>query len=234
MKKVLVCLLIGLAMLTTSCKKNDENSNQNENRHIDSKGILLATVDIQSNVIDYKFDLEELSYRLNNTHRNKSEYNDFILESMIIIDTLPQSKNTQAEIKISVINTTKEESFTIWLMENFILKDVKDQSVDYYLSKNVKKGNYTMGTWGREKTYIGIVENNNLIIETIDSICYAPHVPKWTISCKPTNCMKGCDKTKLADHYWRCSNCEEGQENAKCEQGESWLLRFLMELVSIF
>lgn len=45
--------------------------------------------------------------------------------------------------------------------------------------------------------------------------------------------MKGCDKTKLADHYWRCSNCEEGQENAKCEQGESWLLRFLMELVSI-
>ena len=160
--------------------------------------------------------------------------NRTLLESMIIVDTLPTSTTTRAEMKISVINTIKEESFTIWLMEDFLVKDVKEQSVDYYLSKDVKKGNYTMGTWGREKTYIGIVENNNLTIKTIDSLCYSPRVPKWTISCKPTNCMKGCDKTKLGDHYWRCSNCESGQVDAKCEQGESWLLRFLMELVSIF
>lgn len=231
MKKVF-CLLIGLAMLTTSCKKNDENSN--EIRNIDSKCVLLATIDVQNGVINYKFNLDELSYKLN-TICSKREYNDFILESMIIIDTLPTSMTARPEMKISVINTIKEESFTIWLMEDFIHKVVKDQSVDYYLSEDVKKGNYTMGTWGREKTYIGIVENNNLTIKTIDSLCYAQQrVPRWTISCKPTNCALGCKKTELSEHYWRCSNCEPGQVDAKCEQGESWLLRFLMELVSIF
>lgn len=230
--KILIALFT-MIMLLVSCKKNNEDFNPNENEIIDSKGILLATRNIQNGEIYYNYDLEELNYSLHK-RSNTSEYKDFILESMFIIDTLPISKTTHAEIKISVINTEKEESFTIWLMDNFIIKDVKEEYVEYFLSKNVKEGNYTMGTWGNNKTYIGTVYNDSLTIETIDGLCYAPRVPKWTISCKPTNCMKGCDKTKIDNHYWRCSNCEPGQENAKCEQGESWLLSFLKELVSIF
>ena len=79
-------------------------------------------------------------------------------------------------------------------------KKVKEQSVEYYLNRNLKKGVYTMGMWGKDKTYIGTVINDSLTIKTIDSLCYAPHVPRWTIACKPTNCYNGCDKTKKRIH----------------------------------
>ena len=113
-------------------------------------------------------------------------------------------------------------------------KKVKEQSVEYYLNRNLKKGVYTMGMWGKDKTYIGTVINDSLTIKTIDSLCYAPHVPRWTIACKPTNCYNGCDKTKKGFMYWRCSNCDSGQTDAKCEQGESWILSVLKDILSIF
>ena len=103
MKKVLVCLLIGLAMLTTSCKKNDENSNQNNSK----SETPIAIYNNEKGIMTYNFDAEMLTIKINEQFvaRNEQPSNRYIVESVQILDSLPSNSNVKPEIKIVILDT---------------------------------------------------------------------------------------------------------------------------------
>ncbi len=84
MKKVLVCLLIGLAMLTTSCKKNDENSNQNNSK----SETPIAIYNNETGIMTYSFDIDMLNIKINEQFATRTEQpsNRYIVESVQILD----------------------------------------------------------------------------------------------------------------------------------------------------
>ena len=93
MKKVLVCLLIGLAMLTTSCKKNDENSNQNNSK----SETPIAIYNNETGIMTYSFNIDMLNIKINEQFATRTEQpsNRYIVESVQILDIyLHLSNNT--------------------------------------------------------------------------------------------------------------------------------------------
>ena len=214
MKKVLVCLLIGLAMLTTSCKKNEENSNQNDSTERNA----LAVFNHQNREMKYSFDVEVL----NDEYSSKNKSNRYILESVTIVDDKPLEKNVRPELKIVIIDTDTETTHTTWLMDYFLEKKITAGKTEYYFDSDVENNNYQCLHYNSDGTFTVIsVNDNNYNIETKDSPLYQIR-PKWWITCtkkgdhcKPSDCMK----VKVADNYWGCS---EGSDGCVCIENTLW------------
>lgn len=139
MKKVLVCLLIGLAMLTTSCKKNEENSNQNDSE----SETPIAVYDNKTGVMTYNFDAETLTIKINEQFATRSEQpsNRYIIESSELINK--NVNNVFTTLKVTYIDTEEETSTTAWLIDNFIKTEIRENKTYYYIDNEVQSNNYS-------------------------------------------------------------------------------------------
>ncbi|MBO5848949.1 MAG: hypothetical protein J6R17_07075 [Bacteroidales bacterium] len=235
MKKVLVCLLIGLAMLTTSCKKNDENSNQNNSK----SETPIAIYNNEKGIMTYSFDIDMLNIKINEQFATRTEQpsNRYIVESVQILDSLPSNSNVKPEIKIVILDTENETSNTFWLMEFFTYKITSSSKTEYYLNEDVKRGVYTMATILDGFVYKLHVNGENYLTEKIidspfsTSSDYLVMAKNWFVCCTATNCTKDeCIKSGT----WKNTYCTPCESPGTCTRGPvPWIGGLISGIVAI-
>lgn len=214
MKKSILCLLVGVMILTTSCKKDDEVNNNNDS----SKRKSIAVFNHQNKEMKYSFDIDALNELYYSNYRSDR----YILESVTIIDNKPLDKDICPELKFVIVDTEKELTHTTWLMDYFLEKKVCSNKTEYYLDRDVENNNYQCLHYNSDGTFTIIsVDDNNYTFETTDTPLYQLR-PKWWITCtkkgdhcKPSDCMK----VEVANHYWGCA---EGSAGCTCVENTLW------------
>ena len=220
-------LLIAAAVVISfeACNKTNKTSVEPTTVQINRKP--LATYDHNQGKMTYSFDLEKINADFNRS-MSKTDENRYIVESIEIIDNDPSNAEVYPEIKIVIIDTEEETSTTTWLMDAFTTKNVNNGNTIYFLDIEVESGNYAFATNNTDGTIVAC----HVVNGEINNISYASGEgwnPRWAISCKGKNCTN-CRKIKVEQHFWSCTECTSGE----CIMGNSWLLEFLTELVSIF
>ncbi len=220
-------LLIAAAGVITIEACNKKNETSVEPTTVQNYRKPLATYDHNHRTMTYSFDLEKINADFN---RSVSKTNEgrYIVESIEILDDAPTDAEVCPEIKIVVIDTEEETSTTTWLMDAFATKNVNNGSTIYFLDIEVESGNYAFATNNEDGTVVACQVVNG----EINNISYASGEgwnPRWAISCKAKN-RTNCRKIKVEPHFWSCTECSSGE----CNMEDSWLLKFLTELVSIF
>lgn len=224
MKKVLLYLLTGVMMLTTSCK-NEEKTNSDES----TSEKAIAVYDSKTGVMTYNFDAETLTIKINDQFATRGEQDRYIVESVQILDSLPSNARVQPEIKVVLLDTEDETSYSFWLMEFFTYKKISSSKTEYYLDDEVKSGIYEMASAHDGYIYKYHINGESYLAEKIvdpqfsTASEYIAMAPRWFIDCIATNCLVGeCHKQ---GSFWNadCGVCTP--PNSICtRQPASWLV----------
>lgn len=212
MKKVLVCLLIGLAMLTTSCKKNDENSNQNNSK----SETPIAVYNNETGIMTYNFDAEMLTIKINEKFvaRNEQPSDRFIVESSELINK--NDNNIFTTLKITYIDTEEETSTTAWLIDNFIKTEIRENKTYYYIDNEVQSNNYSFCYNVGRDVYIANVVNGFSSSRKWDGVSKLP--ARWFVQCTGHNCNASTCQPKKFEGYYGCTPCSVVDKDHWCEQ----------------
>ena len=223
MKKVLLCLLTGVMMLTTYCKK-EEKTNSDES----TSEKTIAVYDNKTGVMTYNFDAEMLTIKINEQLATRGEQDRYIVESVQIIDSLPSNARVQPEIKVVILDTDDETSYSFWLMEFFTYKKISSSKTEYYLDDDVKSGVYEMASAHDGYIYKFHINGESYLAEKIvdpqfsTASEYIAMAPRWFIDCVAVNCEVGeCHKQ---GSFWNadCGVCTP--PNSTCtRQPASWI-----------
>ena len=186
------------------CKKGNE-VNVVSNEQDDRKPI--AVYDNNSRVITTLVDVEALNTIFNEPSlANKELTNRFVAESIEVLDSMPRNKNVRGEIKITLLDTEEECSYSVWCMNSYVVKDVKEQRVDYYLDENVANGNYNIAFKNEDIYYVANIVGDSLSsIHEVDPLDYAC-VPWVLFTCRSVDCTNQCDKQGTFLHA-SCKPC---------------------------
>ena len=188
-------------------KGSDTYINQNYKKPIamfdNSSGLITTFID--ANAINEKVGEESVVI--------KDDANRFVLESVEIIDSVPRNKDVAGEIKLTLLDTEEECSYTIWCMKNFVVKDVKEQQVNYYLEDNVANSSFNVAFKVQDICYIADFVGDSLSLHEVDNMDYGinPWVLFW---CRSVDCTNQCDKAGTFFHAY-CKPCpfHDGQCN---------------------
>lgn len=211
------------ALIIVGCRKENETSNIIEKQPI-------AKYNRENNTMSYYLDLNKISDNLNKeTADSKGTTDRFLIESIEVIDEAYDDEEILPEIKVVIIDTEEEVSYTTWFIGDFTEKVVHNTITDYYLDSDVQKGKYEFASNNDDGTVSFCkVDNGKVEVDVVDNEAL-PRVPKWTISCKAVNCTY-CHKIKIQEHpnVWSCSECTNGT----CERGPSWFLNTVSNIFS--
>ena len=201
-----------------SCNKDDDET-LDPSYQEPQNGKLLAVTDNNTGRTTYHFDIEKMNMLLNEKLTSKTSSDRYVVESMTIIDTMPLVKDFNPEIKIVLLDTDEEVTYSTWLTGFYTNKVITGQKTSYYLSSDVAAKNYEFAFYENDQLFVACVNGLNYSVERRDSALYAPYRPKWSFTCKATNCLIGeCEKvyTGLGDHHYTCSPCT--LPGSKCER----------------
>lgn len=166
----------------------------------------IAVFDNKSNLITTFVDAEAINTKLDeHFHALKNNANRFVVESVVVLDSVPRNKEVLGEIRITLLDTEKECSYSIWLMKSFVVKDVKEQQVDYYLDDNVANGKFDIAFKAENAYYVADFVGDSLSIHEIDILDYSCH-PWVSFYCRSIDCTNQCDKNGSALNAW-CKQC---------------------------
>ena len=212
-KNVMVVSILAIITATVfGCKKENE-VNVVSNEQTLRKPI--AVYDNNSGLITTLIDVETLNTKFNVfSHTNKNLSTRFVTESVEVLDSVPRNKDVAGEIKITVLDTEGEYSYSIWCMNSFVVKDVKEQQVDYYLDETVENGNYDFAFKDGDTYYVASLVCDSLSIHEVDSLDYGCR-PKWAFMCRSRNCEDECTKGGVWYSSW-CHRCI--LDNGDCEE----------------
>ena len=195
------------------CKKDNEvpcteaNDNNGQRNPI-------AVYDNNSGMITTLINVEALTTKFNKSFlTNKNLDNCYVAESVEVLDSMPYNKDVRGELKITLLDTEEECSYSIWCMKDYVVKDVKEQQVDYYLDENVENGNYDFAFKEGELYYAADFVGDSLSIHQIDSLDYGCR-PKILFICKSRNCEDLCSK----GGKWYSSWCRRCPTDGDCEE----------------
>ena len=226
-KNVIVVMeLAVIAATVSSCKKENEVNIVSNEQNLRKP---IAVYDNNSGLITTLIDAEALNIKFNESfHTNKDFGNRFVAESVEILDSVPHNIDVAGEIKITVLDTEEECSYSIWCMKSYVVKDVKEQQVDYYLDEDVANGNYDFAFKEGDVYYVADFLGDSLSIHEIDSLDYVCR-PQFAFVCKSRNCEDNC--TKGGDWYsaW-CHACP--LSNGDCE--EVGMISHLLSYLNFF
>lgn len=222
-KLMIVVVLAAIVTVVFGCKKENETNIVSSEQNLRKP---VAIYDNNTGLITTLIDVEAMNVVFNqSSNTNKDLSNRFVTESVEVLDSVPCDKDVAGEIKIIVLDTDDECSYTIWCMKSFIIKDVKEQQVEYYLDEDVANGNYDFAFKEGNTYYVADFVDDSLSIHEVDSLDYGCR-PKFMFFCRSRNCEDNC--TKGGDWYsgW-CRRCP--LENGDCEEMGiiSWLLSFI-------
>lgn len=167
----------------------------------------IAIYDHNNGAMTYSFDLEKLNHEFNKKVSRTSQ-DRYIIESIEILDEAPTDAGTNPEIKIVVIDTEEEVSYSTWLMESFATKSVFDDNTCYYIDEDIVIGIYSFVSQDGDVYYQYDVNGNSYSRKETNPAMYSSFRPKWTFTCRSTNCNVGeCEKVKIEDYHYTCSPC---------------------------
>ena len=193
-----------VAMVLVACKKEKSTEvalQTAETEEITSNPI--ATFDNASGEIRTFVDPVLLTEKLNESYFIKGESNPYVVESVSVLDTMPRNTDVGAEIKITLLDAEEECSYSIWCMKSFVVKDVKEQQVDYYLEDNVANGNFDLAFKEGSTYYVANIVGDSLSIHEIDSLDFGCR-PWIVFICRSKNCENKCEKTGSWYNAWCC------------------------------
>ena len=159
--------------------------------------------------------------------KDKDDASRFVVESVEIIDSLPRDENVAGEIKITILDTEEEYSYSIWGMKSFIVKDVQEDKVDYYLNDDLANGIAEFAFKGGDIYYVASRVGDSLSIHEVDSLTYVS-TPWIIFYCKSINCLSSCEKGGQWYLGW-CRQCP--YNNGQCSQ-ES-ILPIVLEVIGL-
>lgn len=194
-----ICLTI-TALIITSCNK-DKLNDITINNDIDDRE-LLAVYDNTTETMTQLINIEKLQQKIN---VNKTTSDKFVIESVLILDSVPCDSAVLPELKISILDTENETSYSIWYMKKYIEKNVKNGRTEYYTDKSVLSGNYTFGYTWDGRFYTVSVNPNGFTTNEINQ-SQIEMLPRWTLICLSVNCSEACEKT---GSFWNahCKSC---------------------------
>lgn len=191
-----------VAATVLSCEKEKEaitNINQNYRKPI-------AVYDNNSKLITTFIDAQAINEKLDERFiALKDDANRFVIESVEVLDSVPRNKDVAGEIKITILDTDDGYSYSIWCMKSFIVKDIKEQQVDYYLDDNVANGNFDVAFKVQNTYYIANFVGDSTSIHEVDSLDYGCH-PWVLFNCRSIDCWGDCEKNGTALHAY-CKQC---------------------------
>ena len=222
-----VLMVMVMALMVSSifgCKKETEvnavSSVQNPRKPI-------AVYDNNSGMITTLIDAEALHTKFFESFRTSKDLaNRFVTESVEVIDSVPRNKDVRGEIKITLLDTEEEFSYSIWCMKSYVVKDVKEQQVDYYLDEDVANGNYDFAFKDGNTYYVADFAGDSLSVYEIDSLDYGCR-PKIAFMCMSKNCGNHCTKSGEWYSSW-CDRCP--LPNGDCV--EKGLLGYILSSLS--
>ena len=183
--------LVLVAATVLSCEKQNGSGTNNDSNNRSP----IAVYDNNTGLITTLIDAEAINEKIDESFLGlKDDANRFVIESVEVLDSVPRNKNVNGEIKLTVLDTDDECSYSLWCMKSFIVKDVKEQQVDYYLDDNVANRNFNVAFKVQDKYYIADFIGDNMTVHEIDSLDYSctPWVFFW---CRSIDCTNQCDKT---------------------------------------
>lgn len=190
------------ALIIVGCRKENETSNIIEKQPI-------AKYNRENNTMSYYLDLNKISDNLNKkTTNSKGTTDRFLVESIEVIDEAYDDEEILPEIKVVIIDTEEEVSYTTWLMGNFSHKDIDSSDTYYYFDDDVVAKHYEFVNYEDDKLYAFKVDGNTCTKKEVNPLTYSSFRPKWAFSCRATNCKVGeCEKEKVADYCYTCGPC---------------------------
>ena len=221
-KNVIIVAVLAVFVATIfGCKKENKViavSNEQTSRKP------IAVYDNNSGLITTLIDSETLATKFNvSSHTNKDNANRFVTESVDVLDSVPRNKDVKGEIKFTILDTEEECSYSIWCMKGYVVKDVKEQQVDYYLDENVENGNYDFAFKEGNTYYAADFVGDSLSIHEIDSLDFGCRI-RILFICKSENCGDQCSKAGSWYSNW-CRICR--LPNGKCR--EMGIIEFLFD-----
>ena len=219
-------LLLALIVFTnSSCKKETKVNEVSSEQYFRNP---IAVYDNHSGLINTFVDADTINKKLNEKFlKDKDDASRFVVESVEIIDSLPRDENVAGEIKITILDTEEEYSYSIWGMKSFIVKDVQEDKVDYYLNDDLANGIAEFAFKGGDIYYVASRVGDSLSIHEVDSLTYVS-TPWIIFYCKSINCLSSCEKGGQWYLGW-CRQCP--YNNGQCSQ-ES-ILPIVLEVIGL-
>lgn len=211
MKKVLLYLLTGVMMLTTSCK-NEEKTNSDES----TSEKAIAVYDSKTGVMTYNFDAETLTIKINDQFATRGEQpsDKFIIESSELVNK--NANNIFTILEVVYIDTEEEISTTAWLTDNFIKTEISENKTYYYIDDEVQSNNYSFCYNIGRNVYIVDVVNGFSSSREWDGLSKLP--ARWFVQCKGHNCNASTCQPEQFEGYYGCTPCSVIDKDHWCEQ----------------
>ncbi len=183
----------------------------------------IATFNNATEEMTYSFGLYEIQQKWNENLASKTNQDRFIIESIQVLDSLPNDIAVLPEVKITLLDTEEVTTYTFWLMQNFTEKEVAQNGTIYYVETEVSTGVYEFGYRIGNQYYKVSVNGDNCVTTEIDSpMCMTSGLPKFLLWCRSENCTKTCAKNGTW-YNAGCDPCGDDQGGKCTEELQLWV-----------
>lgn len=219
-------ILMGVFALTVvaatiiACNKEKEtNLTQQSTEETSCK--LIATFDHSTDRMTYHFDILEMQQKLNEETATKTIQDRYVIETVQMLDSVPLNQSVLPEVKITVLDTEEEASYTMWLMRAFTEKEVRQDVTNYYAESSITTGVFEFGFRHENKYYKVSVNGDNFVTTEIDQLEFSNNLPKIFLWCRRDNCATECTKGGSWFNAY-CNPCRDNQGGRCLEDVSPW------------
>lgn len=222
--KILATIMIVAAVATAfvACNKEKDPVAQ-QLAEVEAARKPFATFDNTTGQMAYHFDVFEIQQKWNENLASKTIQDRFVIESIQVLDSLPNTSAVLPEVKITMLDTEDETAYTFWLMQNYTEKEVVQNETRYYVENEIRTGVYEFGYHIGNQYYKVNVNGGNCVISEMDSLtCMASGLPRFLLWCRSDDCIKECTK-KGTWYYASCNPCKDNQGGRCTEELHPWV-----------
>ena len=214
LKYIMATLMVALivAVVCVACNKDKETPVQEANNNSENEPNTevverkpIAVFDKNTGVMTTLIDINSLNAQMKEFYASRGDTDRYVIESVEVLDTVPYDKNVTGEIKIIILDTEDECSYSIWCMKSYTIKDVKEHRVDYYVDEIVASGNFDFAFKSIDRYFVANFDGNTISAHEVDPECFSLN-PKIMMYCKSLNCEDRCVKAGSSWHAY-CKQC---------------------------
>lgn len=162
----------------------------------------IATYDIGSGIMHDYFDFD-IANSVINENDTKDTLCRFVIESVMIIDSVPLDMNSEIIRKIVILDMEEEKSITYWCIGAFVDKEILTDTIFYYVNEEVASGVYEFFMSSEEAAYVVYVNGSTFSLVEVEQLPETA-MGKDIVVCLGWNCQSGCD---LTPNKTNCTAC---------------------------
>lgn len=209
MKNIFICIILGLMIVTTSCKSKDSKESQTKS----PIAVYNHNTGVLTNYIDVDMFTETYNSHFASRH-NQPLQNRFIIENAELINK--KANNIYTTLEVASIDTDEESAMTVWLTDDFLECQTIDNKTYYYIHSDVVSNNYSFCYNVGNIIYIVDVVNGEFSTRKWDNVSTLP--PRWFVKCTGHNCNASTCQPYDAGDYYGCTPCSVVDKTHWCEQ----------------